>query len=193
MFWEDDFPELRRLRRRFMGDRFFDDMDKMMEEMFKEAFSEMPEDMIRERKLPCGGTIKEMGPFVYGYSITMGPDGKPIVREFGNVKPSLRAGPSGVPKLEVKEEREPLVDVIVNDDVKVVAELPGVDKKDIKLDASDRALTITVNTEDHKYYKKIDLPTDIDPDSSKASYKNGVLEVTLAKRQKKEGKGIRVD
>ena len=193
MFWEDDFPELRRLRRRFMGDRFFDDMDKMMEEMFKEAFSEMPEDMIRERKLPCGGTIKEMGPFVYGYSITMGPDGKPIVREFGNVKPSLRAGPRGVPKLEVKEEREPLVDVIVNDDVKVVAELPGVDKKDIKLDASDRALTITVNTEDHKYYKKIDLPTDIDPDSSKASYKNGVLEVTLAKRQKKEGKGIRVD
>ncbi|HJX24034.1 MAG TPA: archaeal heat shock protein Hsp20 [Candidatus Bathyarchaeia archaeon] len=193
MFWEDDFPELRRLRRRFMGDRFFDDMDKMMEEMFKEAFSEMPEDMIRERKLPCGGTIKEMGPFVYGYSITMEPDGKPIVREFGNVKPSLRAGPRGVPKLEVKEEREPLVDVIVNDDVKVVAELPGVDKKDIKLDASDRALTITVNTEDHKYYKKIDLPTDIDPDSSKASYKNGVLEVTLAKRQKKEGKGIRVD
>ena len=193
MFWEDDFPELRRLRRRFMGDRFFDDMDKMMEEMFKEAFSEMPEDMIRERKLPCGGTVKEMGPFVYGYSITMGPDGKPIVREFGNVKPSLRAGPRGVPKLEVKEEREPLVDVIVNDDVKVVAELPGVDKKDIKLDASDRALTITVNTEDHKYYKKIDLPTDIDPDSSKASYKNRVLEVTLAKRQKREGKGIRVD
>ena len=177
----------------FFGDRFFDEMDKTMEEMFKEAFSEMPKDLIRERKLSGGGTVKEMGPFVYGYSVTMGPDGKPIVREFGNVKPSLRAGPRGAPKLEVKEEREPLVDVIVNNDVKVVAELPGVDKKDIKLDASDRALTIAVNTEDHRYYKKIDLPTDIDPDSSKASYKNGVLEVTLAKRQKKEGKGIRVD
>jgi len=193
MFWEDDFPELRRRRRMFFGDRFFDEMDKTMEEMFKEAFSEMPKDLIRERKLSGGGTVKEMGPFVYGYSVTMGPDGKPIVREFGNVKPSLRAGPRGAPKLEVKEEREPLVDVIVNNDVKVVAELPGVDKKDIKLDASDRALTIAVNTEDHRYYKKIDLPTDIDPDSSKASYKNGVLEVTLAKRQKKEGKGIRVD
>jgi len=193
MFWEDDFPELRRRRRLFFGDRFFDEVDKMMEEMFKEAFSEMPKDMIRERKLPGGGTVKEMGPFVYGYSITMGPDGKPVVREFGNVKPSLRAGPRGAPKLELKDEREPLVDVLVNNDVRVVAELPGVDKKDIKLDASDGTLTISVNTEDHKYYKKIDLPTEVDPDSSKASYKNGVLEVTLAKRQKKEGKGIRIE
>jgi HSP20 family protein len=193
MSWEDDFPELRRLRRLFVGDRFFDEMDNIMEEMFKETFREMPKDLIRERKLPGGGTVKEVGPFVYGYSVTMGPDGKPVVREFGNVKPSLRAGPRGAPKLEVKEEREPLVDVIVNNDVKVVAELPGVDKKDIKLDASDRTLTISVSTEEHKYYKKIDLPTDIDPDSAKASYKNGVLEVTLTKRQKKEGKGIRVE
>jgi len=31
-----------------------------------------------------------MGPFVYGYSFSMGPDGKPVIREFGNVKPSLK-------------------------------------------------------------------------------------------------------
>jgi hypothetical protein len=29
-----------------------------------------------------------MGPFVYGYSMTIGPDGKPRVREFGNVRGS---------------------------------------------------------------------------------------------------------
>lgn len=33
---------------------------------------------------------EEMGPFVYGYSMTIGPDGKPKVREFGNIRsPSL--------------------------------------------------------------------------------------------------------
>jgi HSP20 family protein len=27
------------------------------------------------------------GPYYYGYTMTVGPDGKPIVKEYGNVKP----------------------------------------------------------------------------------------------------------
>jgi HSP20 family protein len=34
-----------------------------------------------------GGKVTEYGPFVYGYSMTICPDGKPKVREFENVKP----------------------------------------------------------------------------------------------------------
>ena len=165
-----------------------------MEEMFKETFSELPQDAVREKKLPDGRIIREFGPFVYGYSMTIGPDGKPIIREFGNVKPSLKAGLRGRPKLEVKDEREPLIDIMVNSDVRVIAELPGVEKKDINLEATENTLTISVDTERYKYYKKIDLPAEIDPESAKASYKNGVLEVTLAKLKKKErGKGIKID
>jgi HSP20 family protein len=91
----------------------------------------------------------------------------------------------------VKEEREPLVDVISTDgEIKVVAEVPGVDKKDIKVYASEKALTIQVDTPERKYYKEVELPAAVDPKTAKSVYKNGVLEVTAAKaKEEKKPKG----
>jgi HSP20 family protein len=162
---------------------WFDDFDKNFEEMFRGL--ELPKDLVRERKLPDGGTVREMGPFVYGYSFSIGPDGKPIVREFGNVKPSLKGGPFGTakPSLDVKEEREPLVDAMVQSDtVKVVAELPGVEKADIALECDGRNIVLRVDTDKRRYYKSLELPVEVDPDTSKASYKNGVLELVLTRK-----------
>lgn len=198
MSWSEDFPEWfrRRSRFRFFGDRFFEDIDKMMEDMVKEMSDFGPKELVRERKLPDGSTIREMGPFVYGYSMTVGPDGKPVIREFGNVKPSLKQTPFGLakPRLEVKEEREPLVDTVVDQDtVKVVAELPGVERSDIDLEGTENSLTISVKNPDHKYYKELELPAEVDPNSSKASYKNGVLEVVLSRKiPAKKGKSINI-
>jgi len=192
--WEEDFPEWFRSRRRrrspFFFEDIFEEMHRMMEEMFRDLTGTMPKELIREHKLPGGGTIKEMGPFIYGYSMTIGPDGKPIIREFGNVKPSLSR-----PGLELREEREPLVDTIVNEKtVKVIAELPGVEKSDIKLNATEKSLTISVDTEKRKYYKELELPVEVDPESAKASYKNGVLEVTLNRiKPKQPGKEIKIE
>jgi HSP20 family protein len=179
---EDDefFPEWFRRRWRFPMNDWFEDFERNFEEMFRGM--ELPKDLIRERKLPGGGTVKEMGPFVYGYSFSQGPDGKPVIREFGNVKPSLRGGPFGrsKPSLDVKDEREPLVDTMVqSDNVKVVAELPGVEKSDINLECDGRNLVLKVDTDKHRYYKSLELPVEVDPDTSKASYKNGVLELIL--------------
>ncbi|MEM2896156.1 MAG: archaeal heat shock protein Hsp20 [Candidatus Bathyarchaeia archaeon] len=193
MSWEEDFPEWFRPRRRrfpFFFEDTFEEMQRMMEEMFKDLTATMPKELIRERKLPEGGAIKEFGPFVYGYSMTIGPDGKPIIREFGNVKPSLtKRG------LEVKEEREPLVDTIADEKtVKVIAELPGVDKSDIKLNATEKSLTISVDTEKRKYHKELTLPAEVEPESAKASYKNGVLEVTLNRvKPKRVGKEVKIE
>jgi len=189
--WDDDFEKwFRKMRRPFSRGWFFEDVDEMLRDVeelmnkeIKEFTSRIPKDYVKERKMPDGRTVRELGPFVYGYSMTIGPDGKPVVREFGNVQPS-RCGPM------IKEEREPLVDVVSTDDeVKVVAELPGVEKKDIKLHALDDVLTISVDTTDRKYYKEIKLPTEVDPRGSKSSYKNGVLEVTLQKSKKRKTKG----
>jgi len=182
---EDDevFPEWFKRRWRFPTGNWFDDLERNFEEMFRGM--ELPKDLIRERKLPGGGTVKEMGPFVYGYSFSQGPDGKPVIREFGNVKPSIRGGPFGMskPSLDVKEEREPLVDTIVqSDNVKVVAELPGVEKSDIALECDGRNLVLKVDTDKHRYYKSLELPVEVDPDTSKASYKNGVLELILRRK-----------
>jgi HSP20 family protein len=165
-------------------DEIFRDMEKMMEEEWKEFTTNLPKEYVRERKLPGGRKVREWGPFVYGHSITIGPDGKPVIREFGNVQPG-RLGP------EVKEEREPLVDVISTDgEIKVVVELPGVEKRDIKLHGTEETLTISVETEERKYFKEIKLPAKVRPKEAKSVYKNGVLDVTLPKtEEKKKPKG----
>jgi HSP20 family protein len=195
----DDYPDWfkRRKRHPFFGNWFFGDIDslfsemeKMMEEEFKTFTSKVPKDYVRERRLPDGKTVREWGPFVYGYSVKVGPDGKPKVREFGNVKPS-RFGP------RVKEEREPLVDVIETDgEVHIVAELPGVEKNDIKLHGTENTLTISVDTPQRKYFKEVKLSAKVNVKEAKTQYKNGVLEVTLPKtreEKKTEGEPINID
>jgi HSP20 family protein len=199
---DEDLPDW--LRKRMRRDRYrdwlFGDIDEimrqvqeMMEKELKEFTTNVPKDLMRERKLPDGSTVKEWGPFVYGYSMTIGPDGKPQIREFGNIEPDTRTEPFGTrrPKLNVKEEREPLIDVInTNNEIKVVAELPGVEKNDIKLYGTEKTLTISVDTPERKYYREIDLPALVDPKTAKSEYKNGVLEVTLTKKkEQKKPKG----
>jgi len=191
---EGFFPEWSRRRWKGPLSNWFEDFERTFEEMFKGM--DLPKELIRERKLPDGATVREMGPFVYGYSFSVGPDGKPVIREFGNVKPSISGGTSDArPKLTVKDEREPLVDAIVNDEtVKVVAELPGVEKPDIAVECDGRTLTLKVDTEKRRYYKRLDLPAEVDPDTSKANYKNGVLELVLTRRTKgPKPKQIRID
>ncbi len=202
MGWEY-FPEWfrRRMRRSpyfrswFFGDidEMFRDIEEMMEREFKELTERIPKDYVRERKLPDGSTVREWGPFVYGYSMTIGPDGKPKIRKFGNVKPSLKREPFGLtrPSLDVKEEREPLVDVISTDGkVKVVAELPGVEKKDITLHGTENTLIISVDTPERKYFKEVQMPVAVNYKAAKTVYKNGVLEVTVPKiKEKKRPKG----
>jgi len=165
-------------------DEMFSEMNEMMEREFKELSKRAPRDLIRERTLPNGRKVKSWGPFVYGYSVKIGPDGKPQVREFGNIKPGARLGR---PRIDIKEKRAPLVDVMTTDgQVKVVAELPGVQKEDIKLHTTESSLKITVDTSQRKYYKEVKLPAKVNPEEAMASYKNGVLEVTLPKK-KEEG------
>src|SRR6266702_5331143 len=171
---EDDefFPEWFRRRFRFPTSNWFDDFERSFEEMFRGM--QLPKDLIRERKLPDGGTVKEIGPFVYGYPFSLRSDSKPVAREFGNVKPPMGEGPFSVPrpKLSVKEEREPLVDAIVNDEVvKVVTELPGVEKSDIAIEYDGHALTLRVDTEKRRNYKRLDLPVEVDLDTFRANYK----------------------
>jgi len=153
----------------------FDRLEEMMDEMMKHAFQEEPSEQ-----------LKAFRPYVYGFSMSVGPDGKPIIREFGNVQKN-RFGP------KIKEEREPLVDILEEDShVVVVAELPGVEKEEINLNATENTLTISINTADRKYQKELALPAKVDPKLAQASCKNGVLEVRLTKTTEKTFKGERI-
>lgn len=175
------FPEI---------DEMMREMDRMMQEAFKNVEKQMPKNLVRERKLDDGTTVREMGPIVYGYSVKIGPDGKPQVRKFGNIDafPNLLGG-----GLAVKEEREPLVDVIKgSDDIRVVAELPGVSKEELRLTADENTVTIESTAAEHRYKKTVDLPEPVDPKTAKSTYKNGILEATF-KLRKKSSSGVSIN
>jgi len=165
----------------FMSDDFFAGFDEEFKRMrqhmghiFEEAMRNQPQD--------------ESKKYVYGFSMQTGPDGRPHFKEFGNVpKPGEH---------QIPGEREPLVDVIEgSEEITVIAELPGVNKEDIDLEADERSLTIDVDKEERRYHKELEMPCDVSPKSIKASYKNGVLEVKLKRMEKckERRKKIKID
>jgi HSP20 family protein len=169
------------LFRDFFGnpEELFKGIDRLLEDKPEKLVPNARKNFVREKKTEKG-IEKEYGPFVYGYSVTVGPDGKPVVREFGNIK--LGLGPAGRPSLKLKEEREPLVDVIdEGEKIRVVVELPGVKKEDINLNCTEERLAIRVETEKRSYFKEVELPAKVQVDSAKGSYTNGILEVYLDK------------
>ncbi|MBI2185360.1 MAG: Hsp20/alpha crystallin family protein [Thaumarchaeota archaeon] len=181
----------------FFTDPFFKDIDdvmrdmeRRMEELFGEMTEKMPEKLIKEKKLPDGTTVREMGPYVYGYSVTIGPDGKPQLTEFGNVKPSPK---SKEYPLDLTEHREPLVEVIdQGNEFRVLAEIPGVPKESLKIHAAERSLSIDAEHNDRRYAKELELPEEVDPETARSKYNNGVLEIILTKRKKGRPKGVPV-
>ena len=63
--------------------------------------------------------------------------------------------------------------------VRVVADLPGIDKDGIDLKCDGRLLTVSANGGGRRYDERIRLPARVDEHSATASFNNGVLEVTF--------------
>ncbi|HEX6294658.1 MAG TPA: archaeal heat shock protein Hsp20 [Nitrososphaeraceae archaeon] len=179
--------------------REFDEMRKEMARTFSEQFknieNRVPTDLIKEYETPEGGKIREVGPIVYGYSMTIGPDGKPKIREFGNVK-SPFAGRRGFfdQQPSLSAEREPLVDVSSTDkEVNIVAEMPGISKDKIRIDAYDNSVEIKSEDPNRKYHKTIEVPENIDIESTKSNYNNGILEITFKRKEQQKPKGRQIN
>ena len=112
---------------------------------------------------------------VYGFSIKTMTGGRPVVESFGNIKKTPK-GPT------VEEEREPITDVFdEKEEVRVYAEIPGVNEEDIKLDLKGDILDILAKSGDRKYHKEILLPVKVKSETLISSYKNGILEVKIRK------------
>jgi HSP20 family protein len=103
----------------------------------------------------------------------------------------------------------PAVDLIDHKDELVLrADLPGLEQKDIEVTVQDGSLVIRGERKEEKEEKKEDyycaertygvfartlpLPTGVDPDRVKATFKNGVLEVHLPKAAEAKGRRIEV-
>jgi HSP20 family protein len=151
-FFDDDFPDV------------FGDMG---------SFHDMFDELMKKSMHGLSHVQNQPGkPLVYGFSMHVGPDGKPRVEQFGNVQ-----------KGKVSNEREPLVDVLDGvKEVRVLAELPGVEKKDIHMDSIKGVLHLRVSDADRPFAKDVRLPMGTDEKSAKATYKNGILDVVFKKK-----------
>ncbi len=123
-------------------------------------------------------------PFMYGFNINIGKDGKPTIDSFGNIKAKPYSG-----EPEVKKVREPMTEVNEEgDQIIVICEMPGVTREEIELKATTNSLTISTKFKDkgRNYYKEVELPSAINSDYARARYTNGILEVKLKKIDEKQ-------
>ncbi len=162
---------------------FFDsEIDRIFRKMSNSFFN--IGDMFEEFE----GNSSVSGPCCYGYTMTVGPDGKPVVKEYGNVQPS---------QLQTSDTREPIVDTIVDEKekvVKLVAEMPGVEKTDVKIVVEDKTVDLSAKHDEKKYHVKVPLKHKVDENSAKASYKNGILELVFKiVEEKPKGKTVEVE
>ncbi len=92
--------------------------------------------------------------------------------------------PLSFPKSLIKEEREPLTDVYnEKEKIKIFIEMPGVEKEDVQLDASEGFIEVKAKN----FYKKLPIDTQgLDTEKIKAEYNNGVLKINIPKIQRSE-------
>ena len=116
---------------------------------------------------------------IYGFTIktASGGSGEPRVEPFGNLRRDAKSG-----NAVVQEIREPIVDLFEEDDhVLIIAEMPGVTAKDVKLEVKDDLLTLSATHGERKYRKEILLPTNIPAEKMRVSCNNGVIEIKCEK------------
>ncbi len=162
---------------------FFDsEYDRIFRKMPNSFFN--IDDIFEEFK----GNGSDSGSCCYGYTMTIGPDGKPVVKEYGNLKPDQHL---------TSDTREPLVDIIVDEKekvVKLIAEMPGVEKTNVKIVVEDKIVDISAEHNKKKYHVKVSLQHKVDENSAKASYKNGILQIVFKLvEEKPKGKMVEVE
>ncbi len=103
------------------------------------------------------------------------------------------------PKLDISEGRR---------DIKIQAEIPGIEAEDFDISIDGRLLNIRgekkqeQTEKEETYYRversygyfnrTIELPAEVDPDKVDASYKKGILKIKLRKTKSAETKRIKV-
>ncbi len=112
---------------------------------------------------------------VVGFTIrTMGEGDESVkVEPFGNVRRNEATGES-----VVDEVREPLVDVFDEDQrLLIVAEMPGVESNDVRLDLEEGTLTISAERGELRYRKKLAVPPGLSRDKLTLAVKNGIVQI----------------
>ncbi|HUI23045.1 MAG TPA: hypothetical protein VLY82_01475 [Nitrososphaerales archaeon] len=146
-------------------DDYFEDVEREIQEVVKRS--------IDSAKL---GT-----PFVAGFSLNVGPEGKPSIQVFGD-SPIRHDGF----RSPINEQTVDVKDGVL----RVILEMPGVEKQDINVDATEDRAVVTAERGEKKYRADLGLKAPVRPDSGKAEYNNGMLEISFSLKDK-ANKGFR--
>ena len=110
-------------------------------------------------------------PFIAGFTFNLGPEGKPSVQMFGN-NPVTGDG-----------VRSPINEQVVDDKngtLRLLLEIPGVEKGDISVETTEQAVLVTAENDGRKYRAEVELKVPVKADSGRAEYKNGILEISFS-------------
>jgi HSP20 family molecular chaperone IbpA len=84
-------------------------------------------------------------------------------------------------KMRLKDP-EPLIDVIdEKDDVVVIAEFAGFDRKNLNIRVDNQRLILSAEASERKYYKSLNLPSKVISNTMRLVHRNGVLEIRVKK------------
>ena len=166
-------------------------IDRIFENMYNEM--ESLNGMFNNVEFPKN--VESGKPYFYGYTMEVGPDGQPVVNTFGNAD-QFNGSTAGSRPQNVSESQDPAVDVLESkkdNSIKIIVEMPGVTKENIKVTENQGMVNITAENGDRKYNKNIPTGKKLDADKSKANYLNGILELKIPLRKSEEEKNIRID
>ena len=124
-----------------------------------------------------------------------------ITSFFDNIWEPVFKTEDRIPKIDIEETEKEII---------VSAEMPGVDKKDIKVDLNDDRITISFEKKENrdekkgktyrlieqsygKFTRSFTLPAPVKSENAKAEYKNGILKLTLLKQKETKIHQIKID
>ncbi len=161
-----------------------------IEDLFKKIFESM-------RKMCRNDNLEEFiqdtnddrfglnGNFVQRFGANIAPHKEINVPEFENDRSMTLEERHGK-----SEKSEFSTDIIETDgEISVTVNIPGAEKEDINLKVTEGSLAIIINTPKVRYHKIHKLPCNVKPKVTIASYKNGVLDVVMKRREKKSAEG----
>lgn len=150
------------------------DLRDMLDELdgYFENFQKEMEEAVRNSVL---GAERSLKPFIAGFSFNLGPEGKPSVQMFGNNSITGDGFRAPINEQVVDEK---------NGTLRLLLEMPGVEKENISVEATESTAVVTAENDGRKYRAELELRSPVKADSGRAEYKNGILEISFSLKDK---------
>jgi HSP20 family molecular chaperone IbpA len=87
------------------------------------------------------------------------------------------------------KEPKPLIDIFQEKKwITIVADIAGFNKETLKIKVKDQKITLSAKAKNRRYYKSLNLPKVVVPNAVRTTFKNGVLEIKLQKKENNKQK-----